>query len=146
MNQSRKSEILEWYLSQLKNDYVEQTTFVNTCKMYTEKHIYNKKKSYTQKCEEGNFAPLHEFKWEERERIKNALKMNFKMQRQGASSRHSQQDGNRESWWIEGKNKEKRTARFRPTVPRSVLRSVGRLNFLPGPLTETKQNRTGRSN
>lgn len=26
-----------------------------------------------------------------------------------------------------------------PTVPRSVLRSVGRLNFLPDPLTETKE-------
>lgn len=26
-----------------------------------------------------------------------------------------------------------------PTVPRSVLRSVGRLNFLPGPFTETKE-------
>lgn len=26
-----------------------------------------------------------------------------------------------------------------PTVPRSGLRSVGRLNFLPGPLTEIKQ-------
>lgn len=29
-----------------------------------------------------------------------------------------------------------------PTVPRSVLRSVGRLNFLPGPLTETKEQET----
>lgn len=42
----------------------------------------------------------------------------------------------------ESEEKEKvqrKTARFRPTVPRSLLRSVGRLNFLPGPLTETKE-------
>lgn len=36
---------------------------------------------------------------------------------------------------------QRKTARFRPTVPRSLLRSVGRLNFLPGPFTETKRNR-----
>ncbi len=40
----------------------------------------------------------------------------------------------------------KRSARFRPTVPRSVLRSVGRLNFLPGPLTETKIGQKGAIN
>lgn len=38
-----------------------------------------------------------------------------------------------------GKKFKRKTARFRPTVPRSLLRSVGRLNFLPGPFTETKE-------
>lgn len=59
----------DWYLSQLKNEYVEQTTFVNTCKMYIEKHNLKKKKEkgHTQRCEEGNFAPRHEFEWEESE-------------------------------------------------------------------------------
>lgn len=38
-----------------------------------------------------------------------------------------------------GKKFKEKTARFRPTVPRSLLRSVGRLNFLPGPFTETKE-------
>lgn len=37
------------------------------------------------------------------------------------------------------KVQKEKTARFRPTVPRSLLRSVGRLNFLPGPFTETKE-------
>lgn len=111
MNQSRKSEISEWYLSQLKNDYVEQTTFVNTCKMYTEKHIYNKKRPHAEMWG-GKFCATSWIQMRRKWKNKNALKMNFKMQRQGASSCHSQQDGNRESWWIEGKNKEKELLAF----------------------------------
>lgn len=51
--------------SQLKNEYAEQTTFVNTCKMYNEKHNNNNKRPHAEIS-----VPRYEFRWEESERIK----------------------------------------------------------------------------